>query len=133
MHCAQGILGLGTSMHRQVRFGPRLTGAIHTLLRIASIGGSRREQSSSQHILNRGDWAGAEDERRAGVLQHLYRMHAAEDATPDGDITYRNALPPDAWINEQLAARGERWRVHGVDGFRCEIFDVADSQDQPSP
>lgn len=65
------------------------------------------------------------------MLEHLYRMHAAQDANQDGDITYRNVLPPDAWINQQLSGLGEKWRVHSVDGFRCEIFDVADSRDQP--
>ena len=115
-------------MHKQAGFVPRLTGAIRTLMRRAAANRFGRTRSTSQHVLKRGDWAGAEDERRARLLQHLYRVHAAKDATQDGDIAYRNVLPPDAWINEQLVARGEGWRVHGVDGFRCEIFDLAGSQ-----
>ena len=67
---------------------------------------------------------GEERGRRASLLAELYRHHAVETAGENGDMVYRNTLPPDAWVNAQLARRGEAWRVHNVDGFRCEIYEI---------
>lgn len=62
--------------------------------------------------------------RRTQILQQLYREHAVDIAGLEGDLAYRETLPPDVWINDRLTAMGERWRVHNVDGFRCEIYDA---------
>lgn len=74
-------------------------------------------------LLEAGGW-GDERSRRAAVLSDLYRQHAAETADADEVVSYADTLPPDAWVNAELARRGERFRVHAVDGFRCEIYDV---------
>lgn len=65
-----------------------------------------------------------ESRRRASLLQELYRVYSVEVGSEEGGSYYRDTLPPDAWINDQLEARSERWRVQNVDGFRCEIFDL---------
>ena len=62
--------------------------------------------------------------RRSSLLSELYRRHAVEVAGENGEMFYRDTLPPDAWVNSQLARRGEDWRVHNVDGFRCEIYEI---------
>ena len=62
--------------------------------------------------------------RRTQILQQLYRDHAVEVAGLEGELVWRETLPPDNWINDRLASMGERWRVHNVDGFRCEIYDA---------
>ena len=69
-------------------------------------------------------WRSDEGARRAGVLSELYRHHAVETAGENGELSYSDTLPPDAWVNAQLETRGEGWRVHNVDGFRCEIYEV---------
>lgn len=61
--------------------------------------------------------------RRTQLLQKLYNDHAAE-MSELGEFAYRGTLPPDGWVNDRLALLGERWRVHNVDGFRCEIYDA---------
>lgn len=61
--------------------------------------------------------------RRTQILQKLYEDHAVEMAEL-GETGHRETLPPDGWINDRLASMGERWRVHNVDGFRCEIYDA---------
>lgn len=61
--------------------------------------------------------------RRTQILQKLYTDHALERAEL-GEMAYRETLPPDGWINDRLSSMGERWRVHNVDGFRCEIYDA---------
>lgn len=66
-----------------------------------------------------------EGHRRTLLMQQLYHDYAVEVAGVDGDLAYRETLPPDAWMNDRLAAMGERWRVHNVDGFRCEIYEAA--------
>lgn len=65
-----------------------------------------------------------ETRRRADVLQDLYRHYSVEMSGEEGVSVYRDTLPPDGWINDRLTARSEAWRVHNVDGFRYEIFDV---------
>ena len=65
-----------------------------------------------------------ETRRRSHVLQELYRQYSVEAAGEQGVSVYRDTLPPDGWINDNLEVRKERWRVHNVDGFRCEIFDL---------
>ncbi len=66
-----------------------------------------------------------EGRRRTLLLQQLYHDHAIEVTGVDGEMGYCETLPPDAWINGRLAAMGECWRVHNVDGFRCEIYEAA--------
>lgn len=79
---------------------------------------------ASLHVLaEAGAWSG-ERSRRAFVLSDLYRLHALQTAGEDEIVSYADTLPPDAWVNAELARRGERFRVHAVDGFRCEIYDV---------
>lgn len=70
-------------------------------------------------------WPGAENERRARLLHELYLSYSAEAAEQGGMTTYENSLPPDQWVNTQLARNGETWRVQNVDGFRYEIYEVA--------
>ena len=65
-----------------------------------------------------------ESRRRTQILQQLYREHAEEIAVLEGELAYRETLPPDGWINDRLFAMGERWRVQNVDSFRCEIYDA---------
>jgi hypothetical protein len=62
-----------------------------------------------------------ERQRRQLILEQLYKEHTVlVDAASDAlDI-----LPPDSWVNSRLLALREAWRVHNVDGFRCEIYDV---------
>lgn len=62
-------------------------------------------------LLARSEWQGQEQSRRARVLSELYRRHAVETAGETGTIAYRDSMPPDAWVNGQLARRGEVWRV----------------------
>ncbi len=64
-----------------------------------------------------------ENRRRADVLQDLYRVYSFEVSGEPGVSVYRDTLPPDGWINDQLDSRNEGWRVQNIDGFRCEIFD----------
>lgn len=66
----------------------------------------------------------AETRRRTRLLQELYRLYAVETPADDGATFYRDGLPPDGWVNDQLESRREGWRVHNIDGFRCEIFDA---------
>lgn len=65
-----------------------------------------------------------EGQRRTRVLEALYREHSADAESTRDDLPDLQTLPPDSWINTKLAALGEPWRVHNVDGFRCEIYDV---------
>lgn len=59
--------------------------------------------------------------RRQLILEQLYKEHAVlVDAASDA----LEILPPDPWVNSRLLALREAWRVHNVDGFRCEIYDV---------
>ncbi|HOY76199.1 MAG TPA: hypothetical protein PLN33_00245 [Hyphomonadaceae bacterium] len=62
--------------------------------------------------------------RRTQILQKLYNDHATEMAELGNEFAYRGTLPPDGWVNDRLTSLGERWRVHNVDGFRCEIYDA---------
>lgn len=64
-----------------------------------------------------------ETRRRADLLQELYRIYSVEISGEPGVSVYRDTLPPDGWINDQLDSRNESWRVQNIDGFRCEIFD----------
>jgi hypothetical protein len=74
---------------------------------------------------SRGDADNATDkERRARVLQLLYCRHAAEGE----EIVYRNALPPADWMNAQLEAQGETWRVVGTSGTTCDIRELETAQ-----
>lgn len=67
----------------------------------------------------------SEADRRVLLLQRLYREHAIETSGRDGEITYRATLPPQSWMNDRLSALGLNWRVHNVDGFRYEVFDIS--------
>lgn len=62
-----------------------------------------------------------ERQRRQLILEQLYKEHTVlVDAASDAlDI-----LPPDSWVNCRLLALREACRVHNVDGFRYEIYDV---------
>lgn len=82
---------------------------------------TKAKASSSRDDLNhqRAD----DSRRRSQILQKLYQDHASEMAEL-GDMNHGATLPPDGWINDRLTAMGERWRVHNVDGFRCEIYDA---------
>lgn len=85
---------------------------------------SRPEPGSFQRIevfASLGDTESPTDEeRRMRILRLLYCRHAAEGE----EIVYRNALPPIEWINAQLAARGEKWRVTGTSGTACDIREL---------
>lgn len=63
-------------------------------------------------------------ERRARILQLLYCRHAAEGE----ETVYRNALPPADWMNAQLEARGETWRVVGTSGTTCDVRELEAAQ-----
>lgn len=65
-----------------------------------------------------------EQQRRTRLLQALYREHTVEASDDEGEIFYPTELPPAWWVNERLEARGERWRVTNIDGFRCEAYDI---------
>lgn len=99
-------------------------GLTHVVKGLARFTTSTQERKDGIAVF--GGAAGATDEarRRTKVLQQLYRIFAIEAADASGDISYRETLPPDGWVNEQLSTLGESWRVHNVDGFRCEIYDV---------
>jgi hypothetical protein len=90
--------------------------------------GSRPEPDALQHIdvfASRGDADNATDkERRARVLQLLYCRHASEGE----EVVYRNALPPADWMNAQLEAQGETWRVVGTSGTSCDIRELETAQ-----
>jgi hypothetical protein len=85
---------------------------------------SKSEPDSVRRIevfASRGDTESPTDEdRRMRVLRLLYCRHAAEGE----EIVYRNALPPTDWINAQLAAQGEKWRVIGTSGTACDIREL---------
>ncbi len=107
------------------------SGVATNLVRLVSLFARRR--SFSQRLRGDASWLdvscasterGEERGRRASLLAALYRHHAVETAGEKGDMVYRDTLPPDAWVNAQLARRGEAWRVHNVDGFRCEIYEI---------
>ena len=116
---------LGDIMHNQsVRRGLGLIGKIRARVFSEERRSERHSRESDRDLLAPGSWLGAENERRAKLLHELYRFHAIETSGEGSDLVYRNALPPDAWVNAQLATRGETWRVQNVDGFRCEIYDV---------
>ena len=84
--------------------------------------------SFSRHVAKRNardpDGPFEETRRRTTLLQELYRLYAIELPADDGVAFNRDGLPPDGWVNDQLESRNEHWRVHNIDGFRCEIFDA---------
>lgn len=61
--------------------------------------------------------ASSDDQRRADVIAALHEAYAV---SARGEAA---SLPTDRWLNEQLAQRGEAWRVHAIDGFRYEIYE----------
>ena len=78
--------------------------------------GQRHIERTSQRVASLN-----ERQRRQIILEQLYQEHAAlADATSDS----LDFLPPDSWVNSRLVSSREAWRVHNVDGFRCEIYDV---------
>ena len=66
-----------------------------------------------------------EGKRRTRVLEGLYQEHTVCTVGPDSELHSVQTLPPESWINTKLSAMGEPWRVHNVDGFGCEIYDVS--------
>ncbi len=103
--------------HRTPEFSLALT---HVFKGVARFTSARFAGPGSNAIHPKTD----DSRRRTQILQKLYSDHAVELAELGGEITYRETLPPDGWINDRLASMGERWRVHNVDGFRCEIYDA---------
>lgn len=89
----------------------------HVLKGVARFTKAKPASQDSNHL--RSD----DSRRRTQILQQLYTAHAAELAEL-GDFGRNETLPPDGWINDRLTSMGERWRVHNVDGFRCEIYDA---------
>ncbi len=67
----------------------------------------------------------SEHQRRLAIVEQLYRLHEnlMRDSTAAASDVF--AVPPDNWINEQLARLGEDWRVQNVDGYRYEIYEAA--------
>ena len=64
-----------------------------------------------------------ETQRRLDLIEQLHRVYSGQ---PGGPVRSRIAddLPPDAWMNEQLARLSETWRVQNVDGYRYEVFEA---------
>ena len=76
-----------------------------------------------RHIARTSQRAASLNERQSRqlILEQLYTEHTALVDTASDALDF---LPPDAWVNNRLLALREAWRVHNVDGFRCEIYDV---------
>lgn len=60
---------------------------------------------------------------RLKLLQDLCREHAVATACENGEIIYRNVLPPVAWLNHHLERLGLTWRLRDVEGNRCTFVD----------
>ena len=106
------------------RVASNLARLVGLLARRKSFSQQLRGGSSQLDVLSVSPARSDEQGRRSSLLSELYRRHAVEVAGENGEMVYRDTLPPDAWVNSQLARRGEDWRVHNVDGFRCEIYEI---------
>lgn len=70
-----------------------------------------------------------EQRRRAFLLQDLCRDYWTETTDNEDLLTHTPTPPPDWWLNEKLEVQGQGWRVHSIDGFRYEVYDLDASGD----
>lgn len=61
---------------------------------------------------------------RQEVIDRLCRERALGDELRSRAREPKDVLPPASEINDQLSRMGEPWRVHCVDGYRYEFYDV---------
>lgn len=83
---------------------------------------SPRETATSRHLP--APTSCDEQQRRARLLHAIYRARVVEVAGEEGDLVYPQTFPPDWWVNDRLESLGETWRIHNVDGFRFEVYDL---------
>ena len=59
------------------------------------------------------------------LIDELCGLHAGTTSEGIADAHLSDVLPPDYWMNDQLARLGQKFRVQTVDGYRYEIYDIA--------
>lgn len=93
---------------------------------------ARVQPPLSLEVLHRKDGKPEDTQGRHAVLQALYRQYAVEVAGAEGEIVYRDELPPPEWLNLRLAAGNAQWRVHACHGSSCEVVEL-NSAVRPRP
>lgn len=94
---------------------------VKVIANVARIAEGARAELAARSL----DEDGAERERRRAVVTKLVELYVLErgEQVPAA-IKAGLELPPEDWLNEQLAERGEEWQIHGIRGTRYSTFEV---------
>ncbi|RWN02691.1 MAG: hypothetical protein EOR84_02945 [Mesorhizobium sp.] len=63
--------------------------------------------------------------QRVAFVQDLTRLYTLSHDGISPEMIAGFALPPVAWLNEQLESQGKAWRVRNINGRNFEIVDLS--------
>ena len=61
---------------------------------------------------------------RSDILRRITQLYVFEHDGISPGILAGSELPPESFINDQLAKMGEPWRVRNIQGAVAESYDV---------
>lgn len=81
---------------------------------------SHPEESLADHI----GGGGTLGDERLKVLTKITRGYVARNADAPAAMRNGTAFAPEAYLNQELATEGVRWRVRHVKGLAAETYNV---------